>query len=340
MGYIQAVFGQKVATAATAGTAEGRARRTELCRSVGIAPDAPTDDKQMIEDVAFFELLEKVAREDEGGRSAAVRVGASMRCDDYGAFGLAFKSAVDLWGSFQRVERFGKIVTTIANFTVEPGDDSSFLTVHQADEPRLGLKLTNELAVAAATALSREVSVQPFAPLAVYFAHDGPDDLSAHEAHFQCPVHYRAERDGLEVSKALLHAGNRLGDARISEFFDNHMDKALSEIVDRTSIDYKVRAQVAQSLSEGVPSVADVARRLGMSTRTLQRRLADHGCVYHDLVDTARRSLAERLLADTEFPLAEVAFLTGYAEQSTFTRAFKRWNGLTPANFRRQRLPT
>ena len=51
----------------------------------------------------------------EDGRSIAIRTGASMRCDDYGAFGLAFKSAVDLWGSFQRVERYGKVVTSIAN---------------------------------------------------------------------------------------------------------------------------------------------------------------------------------------------------------------------------------
>ena len=331
------MFAQKVASEAAAFAPDGPARRDALCRFVGIEPDVPLDDTQMIEDVAFFELLERVAREDEGGRSAAIRVGASMRCDDYGAFGLAFKSAVDLWGSFQRVERYGKVVTTIANYSVVPGRNSAFMAVHQPDQTRLGLELTNELAISAATALSREVCLQDFAPAAVFFSHPAPDDLSAHEAHFQCPIHYGADRDGLEISEALLHAGNRLGDKRTSEFFDTHMDKALEDLVDRTGIDYKVRSEVAQALSEGVPPIGVVARRLGLSTRTLQRRLADRGCVYHDVVDTARRDLAERLLSDTEFPLAEVAFLTGYSEQSTFTRAFKRWNGQTPANYRRAR---
>ena len=335
MGYIQAVFAQKVVNVATDGAQDAAARRRVLCRSVGIDFDSPSDDKHMIADDAFFELLERVAREDPGGRAAAVRVGASMRCDDYGAFGLAFKSAVDLWGSFQRVERYGKIVTTIANFTVVPGHHSALMAVHPADEPRLGLKLTNELAVAAATALSREVCVTDFAPQAVFFAHDAPEDLRAHEAHFRCPIHYAADRDGLEISETLLHVGNRLGDAQTSKFFDEHMDKAMAEIVDRTGIDYRVRAQVAQSLSEGVPPISMVARRLGMSARTLQRRLAEQGCVYQDVVDSARRELAESLLRDTEFPLADVAFLTGYSEQSTFTRAFKRWHGQTPASYRR-----
>ena len=335
MGYISALFVQKVAEIATAGAPRGHTRRHSLYRSVGIDPEAPLDPKHMIRDAEFFELLERVAHEDDDGRSVAIRVGASMRCDDYGAFGLAFKSAIDLRGSFHRVERYGRVVTSIANFTVVPKNGSAFMAVRPEEETRLGLKMTNELAVAAATALSREVCQHDFSPVAVFFSHEGPADLSAHQAHFKCPVHYGADRDGLEISDDLLNAGNRLGDASISEFFDTHLEKELAEFVDDSRLDQRVRIQIAQALSEGVPTISEVAGRLGMSSRTLQRRLADQGHVYQDLVDTARRDLAERLLGGTEFALAEIAFLTGYAEQSTFTRAFKRWHGQTPANYRR-----
>lgn len=71
-----------------------------------------------------------------------------------------------------------------------------------------------------------------------------------------------------------------------------------------------------------------------MSARTLQRRLADEGAVYQELVDEARRELSERLLRTTQYPLVEIAFLTGFAEQSGFTRAFKRWAGETPRSYR------
>ena len=340
MGYISALFALKVADIATADAPSKEARRRALCTTVGIDADAPPEPRQMIRDTTFFGLLEHIAHEYEDGRSIAIRVGASMRCDDYGAFGLAFKSAIDLWGSFQRVERYGKVVTSIANYTVEPGNGSAFMALRPDEETRLGLRMTNELAVAAATALSREVCQQDFSPVAVFFSHEEPGDLSAQKAHFCCPVHYGADRDGLEISDELLHAGNRLGDARISEFFDTHLEKELAQYVGDARLEERVRVQIAQALSEGVPKISDISVRLGMSSRTLQRRLAAQGHVYQDLVDAARRDLAEQLLRRTEFALAEIAFLTGYAEQSTFTRAFKRWHGQTPANFRRAALTT
>ena len=101
----------------------------------------------MIRDTTFFGFLEYIASNIEYGRSIAIRTGASMRCDDYGAFGLAFKSAVDPRGSFQRVQRYGKIVTSVANYTVEPGSGSAFMPLHPNEETRLGLTMTNELAM-------------------------------------------------------------------------------------------------------------------------------------------------------------------------------------------------
>ena len=81
--------------------------------------------------------------------------------------------------------------------------------------------------------------------------------------------------------------------------------------------------------------LAEVAARIGMSSRTLQRRLSADGLAYQDLVLDARKTLSERLLRRTDYALAEIAFLTGFSDQSTFTRAFKRWNGQTPADYRR-----
>jgi AraC-like DNA-binding protein len=77
-----------------------------------------------------------------------------------------------------------------------------------------------------------------------------------------------------------------------------------------------------------------VARRLGQSERTLQRRLGEEGLSFQKLVDDARRELAEGLLAKSHYSLAEVAFLTGFSEQSAFNRAFKRWMNQTPAAYR------
>ncbi|MEM7043840.1 MAG: AraC family transcriptional regulator ligand-binding domain-containing protein [Pseudomonadota bacterium] len=339
MGQISTLFVHKVVDAAMVAAPRDVARRRAMLQSVGVDPDAPVDPKRMILDSDYYGLCERVVREDAHGVSMPLRVGASMRCDDYGAFGLAWKSAVDLRGSYQRAERYGRVLTSVSAYEVRSEHGRVYMMLHREGERRLGLRISNEQTVVAITEISREVSQRSFSPDAVYFKHPSPGDISAHEAYFGCPVHYGSDRDALEVSEELLSATNRLGDASISEFFDAHLDKELAALADDQGLDRRVRIQIAQALSEGVPTVADVADRLGLSGRTLQRRLSERGHAFQDLVDEARRDLAERLLRRTDYALAEVAFLTGFSEQSTFTRAFKRWSGRTPATYRRDAVP-
>jgi AraC-like DNA-binding protein len=80
--------------------------------------------------------------------------------------------------------------------------------------------------------------------------------------------------------------------------------------------------------------VSSIASGLAMSARTLQRRLSEQGHSFQGVVDMTRKVLAQRLLAETDYSLAEVAFLTGFSEQSGFSRAFKRWAGQTPRSYR------
>ena len=343
MGWISAVFAHKVIDVAVINAAgeksAGETIRRRLLRSVDLDPAAPVDPEHMIGDSEFFALLERIADEVEHGRDVALRVGASMRCDDYGAFGLAFKSAIDLESSYLRVERYGRVVTSIANFRLVQGPDSTFMEVIPGENDRAGLRLTSELALGAATAISREVGGDDFAPLAVHISHSAPEDRSVFEAHFRCPIHFGASRDALEVSTERLRHPNRLGDTSISRFFDAHLDDALTQLPQADDLGRRVRDEVAQALSEGVPTLPRMAERLGMSSRTLQRRLADAGLSYRDLVDETRKDLADRLLRRTDYALADIAFLTGFSEQSAFHRAFTRWMSQTPRSYRQGARP-
>jgi AraC-like DNA-binding protein len=87
-------------------------------------------------------------------------------------------------------------------------------------------------------------------------------------------------------------------------------------------------------LPDGQPSKSQIARRLAISERTLRRQLADHGETFQSIATRARRDAAESLLTTTGHSIADIAFLTGFSDQTAFTRAFKRWTGTTPAAFR------
>ena len=335
MGWISTVFVHKALDAAVALESVDSDVRMALFESVGIDPSAPVDPGAMISDGDFFGLLERIAELDDRGRSVPIQMGASMSCDDYGAFGLAFKSAPDLLGSYARVERYGKVVTSIANFRVERSGTSVFMEVIQGRDRRLGLKMTNELALAAAMSISREVSANDFTPVAVHLMSDRPADDSAYRDHFCCPIHFGADRDALEVSATVASRANRLSDDGMSKFFETHLDTQLGQINDTSELERHIVDQIGEALSEGVPTLAEVAGRLGMRTRTLQRRLSADGLAYQDLVLDARKTLSEQLPRRTDYALAESAILTEFSNQSAFTRAFNRWHGQTPANYRR-----
>ncbi len=329
MGRITTLFVHKIVAQVHPDLDHGR-----LLRSVGVDPDAPVDAKRMIPDDDYYGLLERIAAVDPDAIDLPLRTGASMRCDEYGALGLAMKSALTLRGSYERAERYARVLTNVAAYEVRDVDGGALILLHRDGPRRLGLRLSNEATIASLVEIGKQVSTAPFQPLEIFFKHPAPREAEAHARHFGCPVRFGTEHDALLASSAALATPNRLGDPSISRFFDTHLQQALSQLHDETTLERRVRGLVAQALSEGVPRVSSVAQQLGMSGRTLQRRLSAAGSSYQALVDQARRELAARLLRDTTYSLAEVAFLTGFSEQSAFTRAFKRWAGQTPRSFR------
>jgi len=101
----------------------------------------------------------------------------------------------------------------------------------------------------------------------------------------------------------------------------------------------QVRAAILDELAASGAELARVAKRLAMSTRTLQRRLDEAGTSYQDLVDEVRSVLARSLLRDRARSIIEVAFELGYADLKGFYRAFRRWTDATPAEWRRRDSP-
>lgn len=209
--------------------------------------------------------------------------------------------------------------------------------------------LSIEATAASITSISHEVFDKGFNPLAFYFTHSAPASIIDREAYFECTVfeytgfecavfeyaaHFETDRDALLISHQSLSRPIKIADHSIFPRFDAPLYTEPSSTEEDSSFVQYVRSQISQFLHEGAPTILDTARQLGMSGRTLQRRLSEQGYSFQSLVNELRRQLSERLLADTNHSLAEIAFMTGYSEQSAFTRAFKRWTGQTPRSYR------
>lgn len=206
MGQITSLFARKM-VAADGDAVDARAHLA----AIGLEADAPWDPKVMISADAYYAMLERIAEEIDV-TALPLLVGESMRCDEYGALGLAWKAAPTLMGSFARVERYERLWTSVVEYELRPVDRGTLFILHREGERRLGLRLSNEAPLASAVSISRQVCPVPFSPVEAYFQHAAPKTIQHHEVYFGCPVHFDAEFDALLLSREALTQSNKLGD--------------------------------------------------------------------------------------------------------------------------------
>lgn len=164
---------------------------------------------------------------------------------------------------------------------------------------------------------------------------DEPKQRAAFEAIFRCPVHFGCPRSALIVDPAMLEIPLRQPDQILRKTLESHADQQMASLSDPArSLVEQTRQQIRRFLAEGITRQDSVAESLGMTARTLQRRLGEEHSSYQAVLDEVRLEIAQKSLTDSEEAVADIAQRLGYAEPRSFHRAFKHWTGQTPGDFR------
>jgi AraC-like DNA-binding protein len=176
-----------------------------------------------------------------------------------------------------------------------------------------------------------------WAPTEVRFGHPEPPDARDHRRFFAAPVRFATGENALVLPTALLDTPCDRADPALLAVLERYAEDRLARTPETHSFADRGRAALLEELRTGEPSAARLAARLKTSVRTLHRTLATENLSYRKLLDHVRHEQACRHLADGRVAIAETAFLLGFSELSAFYRAFKRWTGQTPAEFRGDR---
>lgn len=287
----------------------------------------------------YFELVEFVRESHADRVGLPLGYGAAVDINNLGALGLAIKTAPTLRESLQRIERYFRLLTDTVAYRLEEQQEPQLFTLLQRSAPHPALDLRNECALCGFGRVFKEIVGPDLRYDFVAFRHAAPGEVARFEAFFDCPVRFGAERNAIAIRSAMLDLPTRLGDPAVSRFLTEHLDAELGALKSEPTFERSLAEHLSEALSNGIPKASTVARAIGMSERTLYRRLADTGLTYQDMLENTQKSLAENLLSESGFSIAEVAFLTGFSEQSSFSRAFKRWVGQTPGAYRRSLQP-
>jgi AraC-like DNA-binding protein len=192
-----------------------------------------------------------------------------------------------------------------------------------------------ETALAAYAMLLRAWTDKDARPLEVYFAHGRPSDVDEHHRVFGCPVHFDAEHNALVLSEAVLSISLRTANPELRSYLEALARQRLGEVPEADTLPLQIRDELERGFTDdGPPDLAEIARRLHISVRTLQRRLRERGVGFQQIVDEVRFRRAVVMLAETELPIGQIAQQLGFAEPRGFRRAFRRWSGLSPQAYR------
>jgi AraC-like DNA-binding protein len=165
---------------------------------------------------------------------------------------------------------------------------------------------------------------------ALRFAHPRPTDLTEHRRIFGPSVLFDQPANELVLPQALLEQPIAAADAHLLGLLDQYADQALRRLRQGKPWSGRVADLLGSALCDGQPGLADVARQLALAPRSLQSRLKAEGTTFQAIADEVRRGLATAYLEQSDLTLTEITFLLGFADQSAFTRAFKKWTGAQP----------
>lgn len=307
--------------------------RGALLRDGGIAPSVlEHPDRRMPVDriwTVWQLLLTRTEDPDVG-----IRIGQAASVREFGLVGYSMLHSATLRDALRRLVRYSPILVDALGFEMQEGSTRAELVASR--NPGLdSARQRTDACLAGILTACREIAAAPITPVEVWLNYERPANTAAHKRFFGAPLRFGKDRGGLVLRNEDLDLETALGDATLCSYLDRLARSNMDSLGRRDSFRDEVRRAMWIELSEGPPDLQRTAAALGVSVRTLQRRLRHEGTSFSAALDQMRQQAADRLLSDRSLSVSQIASLLGYSEPSTFYRAFRRWRGVSPEEFRR-----
>jgi AraC-like DNA-binding protein len=285
--------------------------------------------------VAFFEAAAKLT----GDSALGVRVGMNMRPEEMGPLGIIFTAAPDVQTALNRLGFFLRAWQGGTAVELETGSTIAEWS-YQIDDPTIWPRRQDaEFSVAVTCSLIRTMLGRSWKPFEIHFEHSAPEGEAESRAVLQrllgAPVQFDQSLNRLVFDRADLGRLVVPRDQPIAPYLEQHLRDLMLADTDEAQFSTRVSFLVAKRLGHRTLSMSSIAAELGISARTLQRRLTEDGTTFRQILRAERARVAEALLRARHTPMIAIAHDLGYADTAVFSRAFRSWRGSTPRDFRR-----
>ena len=305
--------------------------RERLLAQAGMAPAELARERWPIDHITRLWRAAVHCTQDAG---FGLKAGALVGPGSFNVVSYLLQSAPTLREAFALVQQYQRLISDGGRFQMIAGRDACWVVYH----PRQGTLAFSphqiEAVLAAVVAFSRWVTGQPVRPLQVQFSQPRVGPLAGYREAFGCPVAFEQAFSGVLLDNVLLDAPLPQADAQLARLHHQYAAQRLAVLHEGGALAQELRAWIAAALPGRVPTRAEAAQALGLSERTLARRMQAQQLSFSALLDAVRREAALQAVAQPGRALADIGQALGFAEPAVFWRAFKRWTGCTPLQWR------
>jgi len=296
-------------------------------RSCMISPDLHVPEPWLAK---VLETSEQVS----GGASASIGLlmAETWRMSDFGPISLLLQHQPTLRHALGHLESYRHLLSESVSVHVEEFDDIAIVHQQLITERANPGRQPVELSIGALLSLMKSMLGGQWKPRSVHFSHAAPSGLHIHHRLFGTRVEFGCDFNGITMDRHDLDRPNPLGDVNLARYAKEFLDERPHGKQPSTATN--VRRAIQLLLPHGRSGIEQVGQKLGMSSRTLQRRLEQEGVEFSALLNEIRRGLAGRYLGDQRYPVSQVATLLGFSEVSTFSRWFAAQFGQSPTRWR------
>ena len=304
----------------------------EVLTAAGIDPDLFADPDNLITYAARDRLFRQCVSR-TGCQYFGLLVGQRMNLKALGLVGLLMRTSPNAGRALVSIVNLLHLHSQGAVMALRVDEDVAMLT-YDAFEP--GLEATDQTgagAVAMMLNVMRTLCGPDFRPIEASFGHRRPADIEPFRKFFKVPLYFDAEHYALVFSRDWLDVRPPGADDELQQLLQKQVDVLES----RYSLAFpdQVRQVLRSALVTGYFSESEIAALFSMHSHTFRRRLDASATSFHELVDECRFEMAREMLLNTSLSVSEISASMGYSRASSFIRAFRRWSGLTPGEWRK-----
>jgi AraC-like DNA-binding protein len=264
-----------------------------------------------------------------GDQNFGLRVVAEIRPATFHVVGYAMSCSATLARALHRFAFYCRLISDSATATITEAGETTILEFLFDTGGKPLIYQTIDTILAGTLSFSRWIIDEQIEPFEVRLQHAPPANDAAYCAFFRCPIQYNSSQNCILFRKADLERPIMAADEELASLLDSVANRYLEKRMSgRTAV--RVRDILIASLSNGAVSKADAARQLNMTERTLLRRLKAEGTTFVDVLNGVRQELAFQYLQRPGVTVVDVAYMLGFSDENTFSRAFKRWTGRRP----------